>query len=650
MLINFQGICNKKSELKVLLEEFKPDIVQGTETWLSSSIHSNVIFPDDYVVFRRDRQVGQHGGILTACRNDLVMSRKEEFEGDGEILWTQIKHQGRRTLLIGTVYKHKHDDKDTVNELEQSFGKISRKGKPYNILLSGDFNQPNVNWEESTILANHAASKETAQALLETTTGFDLTQVVKERTRRNNILDLIFTNNTGLVSDVKVVARVSDHEIVIADLNLQARWKRQPRKSYFVRKKENVEQINSSIEDLGRTYFSLQEASVQEKWDLIEGGLKRIMKAHIPQKKAAKKALRKSLNSAEREFASNRLSDALRDNVKQFRSYKKRLGNSEAGVADPIVNNKIISDGREKAEVLNAQFAGVFTHEDCSNIPELGTSNIPAIPDLKIYEEGVLKQLRNLSPNKAPGPDQIPPWFLQMFADKLTPILTDLFQTSVDTGTLPRQWKEANICAVFKKGNKQSPDNYRPVSLTCVLSKVLEHIVHSHIMDHFGDYGILVDSQHGVRARRSTETQLILTVNDVAKALDRGDSIHMAILDFTKAFDKVPHERLLGKLNHYGIKGNLLNWIRGFLTGRSQRVICEGSTSSSKDVVSGVPQGTVLGPLMFLTYINDMPDKLKCQARLFADDCCIPQLQKRKTCATCKMISGCWKNGKVHGK
>ncbi|XP_041453154.1 uncharacterized protein LOC121406198 [Lytechinus variegatus] len=372
MLINFQSICNKKSELKVLLEEFKPDNVQGTETWLSSSIHSNEIFPDDYVVFRRDRQVGQHGGILTACRNDLVMSRKEEFEGDGEILWTQIELQGRRTLLIGTVYKHKHDDKDTVNELEQSFGKISRKGKPYNILLSGDFNQPNVNWEESTILANHAASKETAQALLETTTGFDLTQVVKEPTRKKNILDLIFTNNTGLVSDVKVIAGVSDHDIVIADLNLQARWKRQPRKSYFVRKKANVEQINSSIDDLGRTYSLLQEASVQEKWDLIEGGLKRIMKAHIPQKKAAKvnslpwfniqhhrlrrrkqrqynrakrsgrasdwdnfvltqKALRKSLNSAEREFVSNRLSDALRDNVKQFWSYMKRLGNSETG-------------------------------------------------------------------------------------------------------------------------------------------------------------------------------------------------------------------------------------------------------------------------------------------------------------------------------
>ena len=154
----------------------------------------------------------------------------------------------------------------------------------------------------------------------------------------------------------------------------------------------------------------------------------------------------------------------------------------------------------------------------------------------------------------------------------------------METGQKPRQWKDAHICAVSKKGNKSSPENYRLVSLTSVVCKTLEHIVHSHIMDHFEEQGILVDTQHGFRAKRSTKTQLILTIDDIAKALDNGKSIHMAVLDFSKAFDKVPHEHLLGKLNHYG---NLLDWIRSFLTGRSQRVLCEGNTSSPEAVPGG---------------------------------------------------------------
>ena len=142
-------------------------------------------------------------------------------------------------------------------------------------------------------------------------------------------------------------------------------------------------------------------------------------------------------------------------------------------------------------------------------------------------------------------------------------------------------------------------------------------------MKHVDHHQILSDCQHGFRARRSCETQLVTLINDLSSSLDRGDQTDMVILDFSKAFDRVPHKRLLRKLHHYGIRGHLHSWITSFLTGRSQKVIVEGSESESAPVISGVPQGSVLGPLLFLLFINDLPDNIASNTRLFADDCIV---------------------------
>ena len=218
--------------------------------------------------------------------------------------------------------------------------------------------------------------------------------------------------------------------------------------------------------------------------------------------------------------------------------------------------------------------------------------------------EGIINLLRNLDNKKANGPDKLPTTLLTITAFEIADVVTFLFFQSYETGQLPKDWRNAHVVPVFKKGEKYDPCNYRPVSLTAVLCKIMEHLIYRNIIHHLEDNETLFANQHGFRKNHSCESQLILTVEDLAKNLhvDHGDQMDMIILYFSKAFDKVPHQRLISKLQFYGIQGNTLMWIKSWLTSRSQSVIIDGVCSKSVDVTSGVPQGTVQGPLMFLLF------------------------------------------------
>ena len=275
----------------------------------------------------------------------------------------------------------------------------------------------------------------------------------------------------------------------------------------------------------------------------------------------------------------------------------------------------------DSAEMLNAQYASVFQDEGKSKPPDLGNSPYPSMPKIDVSIEGVKKLLLRLNPKKAVGPDMVPTRILRDYADDIAPILQSIFQQSLDTGMVPEDWKKANVTAVFKKGSRQVASNYRPVSLTCVSCKVLEHIVFRAIMDHVDFHKILVFFQHGFRSKHSCETQLVNTIEDLAKGLNDKQQLDLLILDFSKAFDLVAHKRLLSKLQYCGIHDQTLTWIKNWLTGHTQCVVVDGESSEDTSVRSGVPQGTVLGPLMFILYINDIGQHTSSTIRLFADDC-----------------------------
>ena len=247
--------------------------------------------------------------------------------------------------------------------------------------------------------------------------------------------------------------------------------------------------------------------------------------------------------------------------------------------------------------------------------------SFPTMSDIIITVNGVSKQLSKLNPGKAAGPDNLTSRILKELHSEIAPILTDIFNSSLLEGAVPKEWKNANVTPVYKKGPKSKPENYRPISLTCVCCKVLEHIITSNIMAHLDRNNLLFQNQHGFRSRVSCETQLIQFTQGLYDTLNKqGGQADVIVMDFSKAFDKVDHQRLLLKLHRLGINTGVITWIQSFLSGRSQRVVLDGETSDACPVLSGVPQGSVLGPCLFLMYINDMPENIQSNIRLFADD------------------------------
>ena len=614
-------------------------------------------------MFRRDRN-RNGGGVAIYCEEAFSAKRRPDLETDIEVIWIEIPIHGKSNLF-GCCYRPPGQNIQTSNhflaELQKSLESAIDQS-PASITLVGDLNDRCTSWH-----SQHTQS-ELGNKLYNLINNLNLFQLIDEPTRENNILDLLISDSPVHFFDTGTIPPLSgfDHLPIYGKYNkFYSHSPAYKRVAWQYDLGNNYTALNNTLRDSlpipGSTY------DINQHTQHITDKIMDAMQQHIPHKQI-------TIKNKNKPWYTSKVRIAYRDSFRAYKlqkrtkaqhhidSYKEKhriakqafrqarldyYNNISTKLQDPsttpkyfwklvktVYNNTkqstipvLLDNGiqhtndLDKAEILNNYFISQ-TKLPASNtpLPTFTYLTHARLLNITITPTSVKNILKSLDTNKAVGPDLISNKILKECAESLSEPLSELFQKSLDEGIYPSAWKEALVSAIFKKIDRQIKTNYRPISLLSCISKVFEKLVFNDLYHFLIINKILTDINSGFRKNDSSINRLLAILEEIYQGLDNHKNSIFISLDISKAFDRVWHEGLLFKLRQCGVDGQLLKWFKSYLSDRSQRVVVGGSTSSQPFLHSGVPQGSLLGPLLFLVYVNNMGKGIRLLIHQFADD------------------------------
>ena len=667
---------NKLISLEAYNTHHKFDVICLSETFLDSSWSSEdpALVLDGYKLVRADHPKDtKRGGVCIYFRESLPI-RVLNLSYIDECLFLELSYENKKCFLI-SLYRSPSQSHEEFNQFLNRFEKLLNNIvnlNPYLILVTGDFNARSNTWWTGDINTVEGNQIESLTSL------YGLHQIVSQPTHilenSASCIDLIFTNQPNMVLTSGVHPSLHPnchHQIIYAKVNLKINYPPPYKRTVWDFKRADINSINKCI-----CAFDWDKAfrgkDINTQIITFSETLLNIFSNYIPNKKIVcddrdppwindnikRKLIAKNIiyrtfikngrnNNDYMKFENIRqeISDLI--NTSKTNYYNKlgaQLNNPQTsskkywsilktffnGKKVPIippllVNNQLVTDFKAKANLFNEYFSKQCTIIKTSSL--LPDSNVPrtenVLSDFDFNENDILKIIRNLDSNKAHGHDNISIRMLKICDKSISKPLTILYKTScLSEGVFPELWKKANIIPVHKKGDKQIINNYRPVSLLPICGKIFEKIMFNAIFKFLEVNSLLSSNQSGFRPNDSCVHQLISITHSIYSSFDCNPSLEVrgVFLDISKAFDRVWHDALLFKLRSNGINGNLYFLIKSFLSNRKQRVVLNGQSSEWANVSAGVPQGSILGPLFFLIYINDLSEGLQTNVKLFADD------------------------------